>query len=147
MPKQADVATRAAAVALKAYTDKTSSQIAAITGLSVSTINRIYAKAIERGFEPHHNVIEDAYVVDAPRSGRPTKQDSATTDNILSKVGQDHYGREKSCADLASELNSELGIEISSTTVWRIRKNAGLRKTKPTRKPGLTKEIKADHLA
>lgn len=147
MPKQADIATRATVVALRAYTDKSSSQIAAITGLSVSTVNRIYAKAIERGFDPHRGVIEDAYVIDAPRSGRPTKQDPATADNILSKVHGDRDGREKSCVDLAGELNSELGIDISSTTVWRILKNAGVRKTKPTRKPGPTKKMKADQLA
>lgn len=131
MPKQADIATRATVVALKAYTDKSSLQIAAITGLSVSTINRIYAKAIERGFEPNHTVIEDKYVADAPRSGRPTKQDSVTADTLLSKVRGDGYSREKSCAELAGEL-SELGIDISSTTVWRILKNTGLRKTKPS---------------
>jgi hypothetical protein len=61
-------------------------------------------------------------------------------------VRLDRYGREKSCADLAGEL-SEIGINISATTIWRILKNAGLRKTKPTRKPGLTKKMKADRLA
>ncbi|KAJ5167362.1 uncharacterized protein N7482_006143 [Penicillium canariense] len=67
------------------------------------------------------------------------------TPNVL--AGQlNRYGREKSCADLAGELSKE-GIIISATTIWRILKNAGLRKTKPTRKPGLTKKMKADRLA
>ncbi|KAJ5160333.1 uncharacterized protein N7482_007337 [Penicillium canariense] len=112
MPKQPDIATRATVVALKAYTSKSSHEIATITNLSISAVNKIYARAIERGFE----------------------------------VRLDRYGREKSCADLAGELSKE-GIIISAATIWRILKNAGLRKTKPTRKPGLTKKMKADRLA
>jgi transposase len=47
------------------------------------------------------------------------------------------------CADLASAL-SQLGIEISATIIWRMLKKVGFCKTKPTRKPGLTKKMREE---
>ncbi|PZD22185.1 HTH-Tnp-Tc3-2 domain containing protein, partial [Pyrenophora tritici-repentis] len=38
------------------------------------------------------------------------------------------------------------GYNISSTTVWRVLKAAGYNKTKPTRKPGLTKKMRQERL-
>ena len=146
MPKQSTLADRVTVVALRAYTTKTSAEIAKIVDLSIATVNRIYARAIERGFDPIHTKITDEYVQDGARSGRPTKQDPQTVNTILSKVRLDRFGREKTCADLAGELSQE-GIEISSSTVQTILRKAGLRKTKPTRKPGLTKKMRAERLA
>jgi transposase len=146
MAKQSSHADRVTVVVLRAYTTKTASEIAKIVDLSIATVNRIYARAIERGFDPIHTKITDEYVQDSPRAGRPTKQDPETINTILSKVRLDRFGREKTCADLAGELSQE-GIEISSSTVWTILKKAGLRKTKPTRKPGLTKKMRAKRLA
>ena len=91
-------------------------------------------------------MVDNQYVEDKPRSGRPTKQNPSTVSIILSKVRLDRYGREKTCADLAGDL-SELGINISGTTIYRVLRNAGFRKTKLTRKPGLTKKIRAERLA
>ena len=133
-------------VALRAYTTKTSKEVAKIVGLSVSSVNRIYADAIGRGFDVIHTKPTDEYVEDSLRAGRPTKQNPETIDNILSKVRLDQFGREKTCADLASDLSQE-GIDISSSIVWAILRKAGLRKTKPTRKPGLTKKMRAKRLA
>jgi len=143
-----DISTRAFIIALKSpIVHKTTAEIAAITGLSTRTINHIYARAIDRGFDP--NIIpfqiKDEWVEDAPRSGRPTKQIEETVNSILDKVRRDRYGREKTCADLAGDL-SEDGIDISATTVWRILREAGFQKTKPTRKPGLTKRMKDERL-
>jgi transposase len=146
MAKQSTIARRATVVALKAYTPKSSAEIAALTDLSVPSVNRIYAEAIKRGFDPHRTMVDNQYVEDKPRSGRPTKQDPSTVDIILSKVRLDRYGREKTCADIAGDL-SKLGINISGATVYRVLKNAGFRKTKPTRKPGLTKKMRAERLA
>jgi transposase len=67
-------------------------------------------------------------------------------ESIVKKVRRDRYGREKSCADLAGDLSRE-GVDISATTVWRVLKSAGYNKTKPTRKPGLTKKMKEERLA
>ena len=146
MAKQSTVARRATVVALKAYTTKSSAEIAALTDLSVPSVNRIYAEAIKRGFDPIRTMVDNQYVEDKPRSGRPTKQDPSTVEIILSKVRLDQYGREKTYADLASDL-SELRINISASTIRLVLKKAGFRKTKPTRKPGLTKKMRAERLA
>jgi transposase len=141
-----DVATRAFVVGLKS-TGKTTNEVADLTGLQPRTINRIYGRAIERGFDPNQRplAIRDDYLVDASRSGRPKKQTPETQDKILAKVRFDRYGREKTCADIAGELSQE-GIDISATTIWRILRKLGLKKTKPTRKPGLTQKMRKERL-
>ena len=68
-----------------------------------------------------------------------------TIEKIVGKVRKDWYGREKTAADIAGELSDE-GLDISASTVLRILKKAGFRKTKPTRKPRLTKKIKQERL-
>ena len=69
MPKsKIDTAIRATVVTLKAYTTKSSHEIAGLTYLSISAVNKIYARIIKRGFEAHHNIIEDSFIEDAPRS-------------------------------------------------------------------------------
>lgn len=69
-----DIATRALIIGLKS-TGKTSTEVSELTEISVRTINSIYARAIERGFDPNFRPLKicDAYLVDAPRSGRPKK--------------------------------------------------------------------------
>jgi hypothetical protein len=113
------------------------------TGIPTETVKAIYNRAIERGFDPSKRpfTLIDAYVADASRSGRPKKQTSELETTVLAKVRRDRYGREKTCADIASEL-----LDISATTVWRVLRNAGLKKTKPTRKPGLTDRMRAERL-
>lgn len=148
MAPNTDIATRALVVALKApCSGKTTEEVAAITGLSTRQINRIYARAIYRGFDPNLRplVIRDEYLRDAPRSGRPPKQTEETKKEVFSKVRRDRYGREKSCADIAGELSLQ-GCDLSAMTVWRVLRKARFRKTKPTRKPGLTKKMRRERL-
>lgn len=116
--------------------------------LSIAQINTIYRTAQSRGFDPNAPkfAIKDEFIINSPRSGRPSKQDDATTQLVIAKVVRDRFGREKSCADIAGDLEQELGIEISQSTVWRILRKNGYNKTKPTRKPGLTKAMRADRL-
>ncbi|RYO14580.1 hypothetical protein AA0113_g12489 [Alternaria arborescens] len=73
-----DIATRALVVAYKAD-GKTNLEIMGLTGIEKRTINRIYARAIERGFDPSERplVLLNKYLEDAPRSGRPSKQQEA----------------------------------------------------------------------
>ena len=59
MAKQSTVARRATVVALKAYTTKSSAEIAALTDLSVPSVNRIYAEAIKRGFDPIRTMVDN----------------------------------------------------------------------------------------
>jgi len=61
MAKQSTVARRATVVVLKAYTTKSSAEIAALTELSVDSVlsmNRIYAEAIRREFDPIRTIVD-----------------------------------------------------------------------------------------
>ncbi|XPS75145.1 hypothetical protein M3J07_007229 [Ascochyta lentis] len=73
-----DLATRALIIAYKAD-GKTNSEITQLTSVEKRTINSIYARAIERGFDPAVRPIrlENKHVEDAQRSGRPLKQQEA----------------------------------------------------------------------
>ncbi|CAG5157183.1 uncharacterized protein ALTATR162_LOCUS4975 [Alternaria atra] len=42
--------------------------------------------------------------------------------------------------------NNLKGVEISTSTVWRVLREAGYKKTKLTRKPGLTQEMRSARL-
>jgi len=137
-----DIATRAQVVTLKAW-GATNEQITARTGVPDRTIRSIYTRVKERGFDPNSNppVVKDDHVADAPRSGRSSKQTEENKQEIIVKVRRDRYGREKNCTEIASEMSN-----ISGITVWRILRAAGFKKTKPTRKPGLTEEMKKARL-
>lgn len=142
-----DIATRAFVVALKSSGSKTTTEVAELTALNPRTIDRIYARAIAAGFDPHHRpiTIKDEYVRDKPKSGRPTKQTPEARDQLLSLIRHDRYGRERTCADFSASLYSH-GIELSASTIHVMLKKAGFRKTKPTRKPGLTQRMRKERL-
>jgi transposase len=128
-----DIATRAQALTLK-LVGFSNTEIESITGIQPRTLNSIHRKAIARGL----NVLEskkilDCHIEDGARSGRPIKQTEDIISNVLSKVRRNCYAREKTCAQIAAEIG-----RVSDITVWRILRHAGFRKTKPTRKPGLT---------
>jgi transposase len=134
-----DIAVRAHVVALKAY-GISSKEIQDRTGINPRTQRGIYARAIKRGFDPSQPVLTK-YVLDEPRAGRPRKISAQKRQEILDAVGRDRYGREKTCQMIADEMG------LSGMTVWRVLRRAGLKKTKPTRKPGLTKKMKEARLA
>ncbi|KAJ5723611.1 hypothetical protein N7488_001646 [Penicillium malachiteum] len=121
---------------------KSTEEIADRVNISQRAVQRILKRAKEKGFNPQDQAlsIKDIYIFDNPRSGRPRKQEGVKTET-LEKVRLDRYGREKTCAMIAGELTSE-GILVSPATIWRVLKRAGMRKTKPTRKPGLTKAMR-----
>ena len=134
-----DLATRAQIVALRAY-GISAAEIRNITQISERTIRDIYRRAIDRGFDPRSSpLVLNTHVDDASRPGRPSKQTEDTKNLILEKVRRDRYGREKTCAYIAAEVGG-----VSAPTVWRILRASGLRKTKPTRKPGLTENMKLE---
>ncbi|KAJ5214976.1 hypothetical protein N7468_010655 [Penicillium chermesinum] len=93
-----DIATRAAVLALIAI-GRPHAEISSILAVPKSTIRDIHSRAIQRGFD--HNTrplkICDAYVVNAPRSGRPKKQRAESQDNIFTE-------RAESESDNASAL-------------------------------------------
>src|SRR5436189_1945466 len=135
------IATRAQIVTLKAlaYTNK---EICDKLHLSLThqALDRIYARALVRGFNPEKPTCLDHHVKDAPHAGRPTKQTDQAKADVEAKVTRDRYGREKSAEVIAAE------VSLSRETVRTILKKAGYKKTKPTRKPGLTEEIKKARL-
>ncbi len=136
-----DIATRTQALALKLY-GISNAEIQQMTGISAHTLDYIRDRAFERGLDPSSPVIRDKHVADAPRPGRARKQE-LYKEAVLALVRKDRYGREKSCNHLAEDLDNK----ISSTTVWRILKNAKMKKTKATWKPGLTARMKSERLA
>jgi transposase len=136
-----DVATRAQALALK-LVGIPSQEIEHITGIQPRTLNSIHQKAVARGLNPDESKkILDRHVEDGSRSGRPKKQTEEIISEVLSKVRTDRYGREKTCAQIALEVGG-----VSDITVWRILRASGHRKTKPTRKPGLTEDMREARL-
>jgi hypothetical protein len=79
MAPNTDLSTRALIVTLKSpFGGKSTSQISAITGISPRTIDAIYGRACQRGFEPNGPTIKllPEYLEDAPRIGRPRKQEA-----------------------------------------------------------------------
>lgn len=91
-----DISKRSVVVTSKA-TGASSIAIAEIVGLSKRTVDRIWERDIEKGFNPDLSSwnISDNMLADAPRSGRPKKQSLELKDRVLSKVRLDQYGREK----------------------------------------------------
>ncbi|KAG5793518.1 hypothetical protein H9Q71_014431, partial [Fusarium xylarioides] len=149
MTPNTDIATRAFVVSLKEpCSGKSSAEVSEISGLSIRQVNRIYARAIDRGFDPNVRplILKDEYLKDKPRSGRPTKATEETKELVIGKVQRDRFGREKTCADLAAELR-DAGVEILAISVYRMLVSSGFKKTKLMRKPGLTKSMKAERLA
>ncbi|KAI1507950.1 Core histone H2A/H2B/H3/H4 [Pyrenophora tritici-repentis] len=126
---------------------KSTSQISELTGVHPRTVDRIYSRAIAAGSEPNVLPLKifPQHVQDAPKPGRPAKQAEEVKEQMFQQVRRDRYGREKSCADLAGGLSLQ-GVEISASTVWRVLRAAGYRNTKPTRKPGLTQEMRSARL-
>lgn len=150
MAPNTDIATRSLVVTLKSPVGgKSTAEIAEKTGLSKRTINDIYSRAISRGFEPNTLplTIKDEFLKDAPRSGRPLKQTEEAKQLLVTKVSLDRYAREKSTAELAGDLSAHLNVDISARTIHRMLKGMGYTKTKPTRKPGLTKKMMDERLA
>ncbi|KAL6167944.1 hypothetical protein ACJQWK_05613 [Exserohilum turcicum] len=70
---------------------------------------------------------------------------SSQTFSLL-RSSQSTYKTPLALADLQSRRISLQGVNISRTTVWRVLREAGYRKTKPTRKPGLTQEMRSARL-
>ena len=136
-----DNTTRAQALTLK-LAGVSNAKITSITGIKTQNLNLLYQKAISRGLDPSENAkLLDIHVQDAARSGWLKKQTDTIKEEVLSKVRTDCYGREKTCTQIAAEVGG-----ISDTTVWRILQASGLKKTKPTHKPGLTEAMKKAHL-
>jgi len=135
-----DTATRAQALTLKLI-GLTNKEIEERTGLKPRTVSDLLDRAVERGLDLNAPRILDCHVANAAKTGRPSKQ-AQFEEEVIKKVRSNRYGRELSCAQISYELDSR----ISPITVWRILRKAGFKKTKPTRKPGLTAKMRKERL-
>ena len=90
-----DNGTRCQIVSLKAAGFSVQ-KIADFTGVGRRTIQRIYKKALDRGFDPQGGVLLISHVSDAPRSGRPSKKQNAK-DGVTEHIQNTHQARELSC--------------------------------------------------
>jgi transposase len=134
-------ATRAQALTLK-LAGVSNAKITSITGIKTRNLNLLYQKVISYSLDPSENTkLLDIHVQDAARSGRPKKQTDTIKEEILSKVRTDRYSREKTCTQITAGVRG-----VSDTTVWRILQASGLKKIKPTHKPGLTEAMKKARL-
>ncbi|KAJ5436667.1 hypothetical protein N7445_007552 [Penicillium cf. griseofulvum] len=81
-----DIAKRSVVVTSKAA-GVSSATIAEVVGLSKRTVDRIYERALAKGFDAALRPwnISDAMLADAPRSGRPKKQSLEMQDRVLAK--------------------------------------------------------------
>lgn len=121
--KNSKIALRGEIVLLKALGWKTT-DIMNLLGLPKATIDRTYQQACRRGFDPAARplVVRDEHVRDLPRSGRPTKQTEETKEEIIKRFRQGRHGRDKTCADISAEMKA-IGVDVSSSTVWRVLKS------------------------
>lgn len=77
MAPHEDIATRSFVVALKSpLGGKSTATVAAVTGVKPRTVDNIYARAIQRGFDPNAIpiAIKNCHLEDGPKSGRPTSR-------------------------------------------------------------------------
>jgi hypothetical protein len=80
-----DVAGRAQVVTLKDNTALTNAQIGQIVGCEERQVQRIFAKAKERGWQPGTK-LKDEYLKDAPRSGRPVLTTPQIKEQVIAYV-------------------------------------------------------------
>ncbi|OPB47158.1 hypothetical protein A0O28_0072820 [Trichoderma guizhouense] len=141
--EKSDEAMRGAILALKASTTWSSSEISAVLGLSVRQVNRIYSRCLKNGFDPSVRPLQinNSFVSDRLRSGRPKKRTEEVEQAITENFKRDSRNGEKSCADIVAEI-TQAGHPVSSTTVWKVLKDTGLRKSKPIKKRGPRSKMK-----
>lgn len=79
-------------VGLKA-TGKSSKGVSAISGILTRTVNSIYARAIEQGFESFERPMRllDRHLEDTSRPVRPSKQ-TTVSQKVVDTVRTDRYG-------------------------------------------------------
>ncbi|KAH6873850.1 hypothetical protein B0T10DRAFT_466114 [Thelonectria olida] len=121
MPANTDIATRALVVTLKSpFGGKTTAEVAEITGLLPCAINRIYARAIERGFDPNHRplIVRDEFLCDAQRSGRPKKQTDEARINTIAKRAQRERRRDFSHYCMANTQESWVQEDKTDEEAW-----------------------------
>jgi len=130
------LATRAQAVVMRALGTPLK-VITQVTGISTKHIGNLLKRAVENGWHADWVLLDD-HLRDKPRPGRKKKITPDLEQKVINAVTSDRYGREKSTRKIARETG------LSTSSVRMILKKHGYRKTKPTRKPGLTVAMKSE---
>ena len=113
-----DLATRAQALALKC-TGASNYFIQQQTGIPSRTINSIFDRAIERGFNPgtRPSIILNCHVEDAPRPGRPrfarTRRPATLSSDNSSAIAVSRESGSQSDVGRASETQSNSAISLN----------------------------------
>ena len=136
------IAARAAVAALKAHTALSNAEIEKIVGIQEREIRNVMARARERGFDG--SSFRDEFFKDKEGGGRRAKATEGAAATVKEFISQSRNTRSLTCATIARQL---LHLKISPMSIWRILRSQGYSKVKPTRKPGLTKDMKAKRLA
>ena len=116
--------------------------VSQITHIPPRTLRYIKKKARDRGYNPEIDgrILED-YVKDGAHTGRPKEISEETELALIQSASKDRAGREKSAEVLAYEAG------ISHRSAVKILHKYGFTNAKPTTKPGLSEEAKAERLA
>lgn len=133
-----DLSLKAQAFTLVEFAHFSVKKASDITGIARSTISGFCLRAREMGFDRIGNArLQDAFFEAASRSGRLP---IATEDVKQELLAQIKKTREINLTNLAEVL------PVGRTRIARLLKEAGLRKCKPTMKPGLTSTMRQRQL-
>ena len=133
-----DIVTRAQAVILKAVGESLA-VIEQQTGITGRQVRNIWNATLARGWTPG-TPLTTVHVTQARRPGRPKKVTAQLEEDIIRSITNNRYGREKTLRQLAREFN------LSREVIRKILRKRGYKKTKPTRKPGLTQAMREARL-
>ena len=128
------LATRAQAVVIKALGTPLK-VITHVTEISARHIGNLVKKAVENGWRVDW-VLLNNHLKNKPGPGRKKTITPNLKQKVINAVTCDCYRRKKSTKMIAREIG------LSALSVRIILRKHGFRKTKPTRKPGLTAAIK-----
>lgn len=119
--------------------------VSELFGIPIRTLQGLYSRAKQRGFDPSHHPLEvlGQFIADAPRSGRPRKQPETKEDNVSTEVSYGRQGHGKTCANILSVLSLKSTL-ISVMTIEHLLEKLGLQKTKPNQKSWLMPKMRAD---
>jgi predicted DNA-binding protein (UPF0251 family) len=135
--KATDIPTRAIVVTLKGLENFSSSKVAEITGINSRTVDRIYKKARDRGFDPTVFPVQLSieHLEDSARTGRIGKRSDELYNVITDKIKKREEDGLKpyKCLELSNELKQE-GFDVSKTTVWRALQNQRFKSQDETEK-------------
>jgi len=120
-------------------------EVIAKTGIALSIIYKIRAKACSRGWEPH-KILETWHINNAPYKERP-RISTALVKFIVAIVTKNSTTRGWSCERIAAEVSNTSGWQpVSASTVYRSLKQERYKVFKKTVKPGLTTDQMKAHL-